>query len=677
MVSYGICVECKVRDNDSSEKELHQCPHCGKGFCEKHLQPKLAYIRDYKKRAEDYEVIVAEEAQIKGGHPCMVWSSKVRTGEIRLPPSEAKEEVHRRVGYESANGIIVSEPFSGSKLGECRECITRRKDSSKKQLQECPYCEESFCEDHSEPKPVFIRDFSLYLKYPDVWVAIQEEIKVEGKHPCFQFTDKWIEEKDRELKLERELLMEWLDKSKPHRPSPHLDEELRGEITRAPREVQELPPKPLQPKLLRLGECPECGSTDSKMEDYDAKTISYICNKCSHMWTQSKAYPHEIVKFPGAKPAKIIREESIKKKPQKIPVIESHPPPPYYSRKPTTPRKRIIRNVTMFAMIIILIGGVYHHRAFVIPTFLKFIGYEAEISPTVTTTIQTPSLTPTLSPTPTEERKLGHAELVNYALDLINEDRSEHGVSHVTLSSVTSAQEHAEDMLEHHYISHWDTNGYKPYMRYTLTGGKGLVYENVACHWGNYPLDPKEVLKQLEWNMMYDDEEWDWGHRDNILDPHHNKVSIGIAYDVYNLCFVQNFENDYTIWTTLSHKNGIVILTGDLILDNLTLAGVTISHEPESSELTPSQLGEPPYVGSCAFPVPVGYAVPPGWISKIGIQITAEKWIQQGKSFQIEFDLHPVSNKYGKGVYTLMLYGFYSTDKAEIVSIYCIWYNGG
>lgn len=109
-----------------------------------------------------------------------------------------------------------------------------------------------------------------------------------------------------------------------------------------------------------------------------------------------------------------------------------------------------------------------------------------------------------------------------------------YGLSNVSLSSIKSAQGHAEDMLKHHYLSHWDTSGYKPYMRYTLAEGKGFIAENVACHLGNYPINPKEILKQLESNMMYKDWMWDWGHRDNILDPFHNKVSIGIAYDEFN-----------------------------------------------------------------------------------------------------------------------------------------------
>jgi hypothetical protein len=65
----------------------------------------------------------------------------------------------------------------------------------------------------------------------------------------------------------------------------------------------------------------------------------------------------------------------------------------------------------------------------------------------------------------------GQAELVAFALDLINQDRIANGLEPVDLGSNTAAQFHAEDMMEHGYISHWGLNGLKPYMRYTVAGG--------------------------------------------------------------------------------------------------------------------------------------------------------------------------------------------------------------
>ena len=68
-------------------------------------------------------------------------------------------------------------------------------------------------------------------------------------------------------------------------------------------------------------------------------------------------------------------------------------------------------------------------------------------------------------------------------LALINADRGAHALSSVVLGNNSAAQGHAEDMLRHDYISHWDPLGLTPYMRYTLAGGEAYEAENVALPW--------------------------------------------------------------------------------------------------------------------------------------------------------------------------------------------------
>jgi len=184
-----------------------------------------------------------------------------------------------------------------------------------------------------------------------------------------------------------------------------------------------------------------------------------------------------------------------------------------------------------------------------------------------------PSTTPshTTSPSPdTTPSEVSHEELVDYALSLINSDRQSYGLQTVTLSSVDSGQRHAENMLKGGFLSHWDTNGYKPYMRYTLANGKGAVSENAAWSYDSGGLDPANAIEQLEHDMMYDDASSDWGHRDNILNAFHNKVNIGIAYDRNNMYFVEDFEDDYISWSTLSLSSqvimqGTILKSGELI----------------------------------------------------------------------------------------------------------------
>lgn len=264
-------------------------------------------------------------------------------------------------------------------------------------------------------------------------------------------------------------------------------------------------------------------------------------------------------------------------------------------------------------------------------------------------------------------------ELVNYALSLINIDRTTHGLSNVSLSPIESAQEHAEDMLEHNYFSHWDTNGYKPYMRYTLAGGKGAVTENIAWQYSSGSLDVKEAIKNLEWSMVYDDAESNWGHRDNILDPFHNRISIGIAYDNHNVYYVQDFEDNYIEWSTFMNiDDGEVTLSGSFGIRQLSIESINIFYDPLPTNLTSDQLNSF-YSGGYSQGTFVGMALPPNYESVEGITITAQTWIQTDNNFQIRFDLSQAFNVYGRGVYTLYLQS--DSDSYHYLTSYSFWYK--
>ena len=143
-----------------------------------------------------------------------------------------------------------------------------------------------------------------------------------------------------------------------------------------------------------------------------------------------------------------------------------------------------------------------------------------------------------------------YADLVNYALTQINNDRATYNLSAVTLSPVMSGQQHAYSMYVNNYFSHWDTEGYKPYMRYSILNGTGAVEENVAYESAYLTFTSKvpeeQAIYNLEHDMMYNDSSCcQNGHRDNILNPYHNRVSIGIMYSANRFYFVEDFENYY------------------------------------------------------------------------------------------------------------------------------------
>jgi uncharacterized protein YkwD len=263
-----------------------------------------------------------------------------------------------------------------------------------------------------------------------------------------------------------------------------------------------------------------------------------------------------------------------------------------------------------------------------------------------------------------------HDELVNYALSLINSDRKANGLQNVSLSQVSSAQNHADDMLRNDFFSHWGTDGSKPYMRYTLAGGKGAVAENIAAFTRGAPWDLKAALNSLESNMMNHDAASNWGHRDNILNPFHNEVSIGVSYGGGQAYLVQDFIDCYVEWSTFTVTQSGVSLVGSLSKP-MSLNQVNIFYDAQPSNLTNDQLENPPYNGTYTQGTFVGMALPPNYQSQQGITITAQTWVQSGLLFEIRFDLSPAFNAHGMGVYTIYL----QTADQDSLTSYSIWHN--
>jgi uncharacterized protein YkwD len=270
-----------------------------------------------------------------------------------------------------------------------------------------------------------------------------------------------------------------------------------------------------------------------------------------------------------------------------------------------------------------------------------------------------------LQPRSQEPQTVAREELVQHALDLINKDRADFGLPPVELSTNQAAQAHAEDVFNTKRISHWMTNGEKPYMTYTRYGGEGGVQQNVAiagfsteqyneCRTNILVdcerIEPLSTIEELEYEMMYRDSECcNDGHRDNILDPRHTHVSIGIVYDQYYLALVQNFENNFGL--DVQVDNGQVRISGQLLDGELQQIGIYYDDMPTSAvyeqnkHLLSYSAGE--FAATIVKPLPPGYFYenPDGY--KL---IEANRW-DQGDSVDIMFNLASAVEE--DGVYTL------------------------
>jgi len=70
-------VECCVRDNDFSQKKVYRCELCERWFCERHIEPRLAFIRDLKRGdSPEVKALYHKEMQREDGHPDFEYSRR-------------------------------------------------------------------------------------------------------------------------------------------------------------------------------------------------------------------------------------------------------------------------------------------------------------------------------------------------------------------------------------------------------------------------------------------------------------------------------------------------------------------------------------------------------------------------------------------------------------------------
>ena len=350
----------------------------------------------------------------------------------------------------------------------------------------------------------------------------------------------------------------------------------------------------------------------------------------------------------------------------------------------------------------------------------------------------TPAPAPTRPPQPTPTAVPPPKSLM---LELINEARAGAGLPAVVLGENGAAQIHADNSLAECIASHWGTDGLKPYMRYSLSGG----YQSNAENWygSDYCLtasDGYRAITSVSTEVRRAMQEWmdSPGHRENILDPSHKKVNVGLAWDRFNFVAYQHFEGDYVEYTTLPTivggrlsfagrvKNGAGFGAGQIF-------PVRIDYDPPPHQLTRGQVartycygpGQPvvylrellPLINqlpeeyvleeylpdelirteheSCTDPYyfSTGASAPSShdearlfWMMARAqnqqpkrefisvLARTASRWQINGSDFSVAADLTDVLQVNGPGVYTVVLQGMLSGEP-EIISTYSIFHE--
>lgn len=296
---------------------------------------------------------------------------------------------------------------------------------------------------------------------------------------------------------------------------------------------------------------------------------------------------------------------------------------------------------------------------------------------------------PTSTPQPTATSIPAIADLRLEALDAINEERSLAGLKPVVLGTNAAAQDHANDMMEHRYIGHWWIDGRKPYMVYTQLGGTSYSAENVAISGWNFDelaeddcynilvecesIDPSVEIADHTYAMIYDDAHADWGHRDNILDPSHQYVNIGIAIDQTYFVLVHHFEGGDAevvtppkiVGTELSFK---IKATGLKSLNPWESVSVYYDPPPEvvsaaeNEKLMGYCIGGG-FTDQCVDPIASIFKPPPPDEYYVDLQddeIVADVWIESRSELEVSVNLGELGAD--AGVYTIIVFEDTSED---------------
>lgn len=172
-------------------------------------------------------------------------------------------------------------------------------------------------------------------------------------------------------------------------------------------------------------------------------------------------------------------------------------------------------------------------------------------------------------------------------LRMVNEERSQAGLNKLELDDLACnvAREHALDMAKGEFLSHWGSDGRKPYHRYSFAGGTDAVQENASAADNIQSLAPTGVLKDLH-DMhlsMLNEKPPNDGHRRTILFPVHTHVGFGIALQGFHLRLAELYVAKYVRVDPIPQRvkpKQSVLFSGRVLNPENELAGVDVYYEP-------------------------------------------------------------------------------------------------
>lgn len=242
-------------------------------------------------------------------------------------------------------------------------------------------------------------------------------------------------------------------------------------------------------------------------------------------------------------------------------------------------------------------------------------------------------------------------------LGLVNAERSQAGLTRLELDDLACkvASEHSRDLIRGRFLSHWGTDGRKPYHRYSFAGGIDAVQENVSAAEDIQSLAATNVAGDFfdMHRTMLNEVPPNDGHRRTILDPRHTHVGFGLGFQGRSLRLDELYLARYLHINPIPRRaksRATIVLTGNLLNPGHFLHEVDVFYEPLPA---PPDAGWFQTLRSVSLPdvyVPLRPKAPPGTTYADGTSGDYE-WRRDGR-FRVPAKLF----KTEPGIYTVVFW---------------------
>jgi hypothetical protein len=197
---------------------------------------------------------------------------------------------------------------------------------------------------------------------------------------------------------------------------------------------------------------------------------------------------------------------------------------------------------------------------------------------------------------PASDIRVAPREMRVRLVEMINADRAAAGLRPVEYSEELSqgADAHCREMVEGNYASHWNRQGWKPYLRYAAAGIRDNTSENIHAFWSSH------FLEEQVWQYVADghrgfmaEQPPNDGHRQSVLDGRHTHVGIGIAYNGGSVRMIELFGGRYAELDALplrAKMKAIFSVRGRLLRGGDKLLGISVFYEPLPRTMNQAEL---------------------------------------------------------------------------------------